>query len=62
MSVGKALIDGQPVVFTASDGRVPHVVYRRGKEKEALELLEKMDIVTLACEGINWKDGVPVAP
>jgi len=46
MSMGKALIDGKPVVFTGAD-RLPEVVCEEGKEKEALELMVKMELITL---------------
>ena len=46
MSVGEALAKGQPVVFTG-EGRLPEVVCEKGKEKEALELMEKMELITL---------------
>jgi hypothetical protein len=46
MSVGKALVEGQPVVFTG-EGRLPEVVCEEGKEKEALELMVKMELITL---------------
>ena len=46
MSMGKALVEGKPVVFTGED-RLPEVVCEEGKEKEALELMEKMELITL---------------
>lgn len=46
MSVGTALAQGTPVVFT-SEGRVPQLVCEPGKELEGLELLEKKGIVTI---------------
>ena len=48
MNMGGALAQGIPVVFTAADGRKPDVICEPGKEKEALELLEKMGIITLS--------------
>ena len=46
MSMGKALVDGKPVVFTGED-RLPEVVCEEGKEKEALELMVQMKLITL---------------
>ena len=46
MSMGEALAKGIPVVFTV-EGRLPEVVCEEGKEKEALELMEKMKLITL---------------
>jgi hypothetical protein len=46
MSVGSALAEGKPVVFTG-EGKLPEVVCEEGKEKDALELLVKMDIIKL---------------
>ena len=46
MSIGKALMDGKPVVFTGKD-RLPEVVCKEGKEKEALELMAQMNLITL---------------
>lgn len=43
MSIGKALAEGKPVVFTGSG--VPEVVVPPGKEKQALELLEKKELI-----------------
>jgi len=62
MSTGKALIKGMPVVFTCSDGRLPNVVCEPGKEKEALELLERMSIITLSRPVRDNSHGVPIEP
>ena len=45
MSVMKQLVKGNPVVFTGGD--IPEVVCEPGKEKEALELMVKMNLITL---------------
>ena len=45
-SIGGALQEGQPVVFTLT-GRVPQVICEPGKEREALELMEKMKLIEL---------------
>lgn len=46
MSVGTALAQGTPVVFTG-DKRIPQLVCEPGKEREGLELLEKQGIVVI---------------
>ena len=46
MNIGGALAKGIPVVFTV-EGKVPQVICAEGKEREALELLEKMELITL---------------
>ena len=46
-SLGEALAEGVPVVFTKLDGSVPDVVCEPGKELQALELLEKMGRIKL---------------
>ena len=45
-SLGEALAKGQPVVFTI-EGRPHQVVCEPGKEREALELMEKMGLILL---------------
>lgn len=45
-SFGEALSKGVPVVFTRK-GTCPEVICESGKETEALQLLEKMNIITL---------------
>lgn len=45
-SIGEALVKGVPVVFRI-EGRVPEVVCEPGKEREALDLLDKLGIVKL---------------
>lgn len=49
-SIGEALMKGVPVVFTVK-GRAPEIVCEPGKEKEALELLDKMGIVKMMRPG-----------
>jgi hypothetical protein len=44
MSVGTALAQGTPVIFTR-DGGVPQLVCEPGKEVEALELLEAKGLI-----------------
>jgi len=45
-SLGGTLKEGQPVVFTCP-GRPHQVVCEPGKEREALELMEKMKLIVL---------------
>lgn len=45
-SLGGALKEGRPVVFTR-EGHPPEVVCEPGKEREALELMEKMKLIVL---------------
>jgi len=45
-SFGGALMEGVPVVMTAKD-KVPEILMRMGKEKEALETLAKMGLVKI---------------
>ena len=48
-SFGEALVKGNPVVMTWKKGikRVPQVICRYGKEKEALELMADMKLIEL---------------
>ena len=45
MSFAKELMEGKPVVFTGKE--VPNVICPKGKEKEALELMKDMGLITL---------------
>jgi acetyl-CoA acetyltransferase len=45
-SFGGAIASGVPVVMTGKD-RVPEVMMQVGKEKEALEMLEKMGLIKI---------------
>ena len=45
-SIGEALVKGVPIVFTVKD-RIPEVVCEPGKEREALELLDKLKLIRL---------------
>jgi hypothetical protein len=45
-SIGEALAKGVPIVFTGK-GRIPEVVCEPGKEAQALDILEKMDIIKI---------------
>lgn len=45
-SFGEALAKGEPVALTAKDKR-PQVLYHKGKEAEALKLLDDMGIIEL---------------
>lgn len=46
LSLGGALARGIPVVFTG-ENQLPQVVCIPGKEKEALELMDKMGLIKL---------------
>jgi hypothetical protein len=46
-SLGGALKEGSPVVFTRKEGGKPQVVCEPGKEREALELMAKMGLIEL---------------
>jgi hypothetical protein len=45
-SFGEALAKGEPVIFTFPD-RVPELYLRLGKEKEALDLLAKKELIKI---------------
>jgi len=45
-SLGEAMAEGRPVVFT-SENRPPQLLYVKGKEAEALKLLDDMHIIEL---------------
>jgi rubrerythrin len=45
MGFAKALKEGRPVVFTGKE--VPEVICEVGSEAEALDLLEKMELITI---------------
>ncbi len=45
-SLREALVTGRPVIFTG-EGHVPQVVCEIGKEREALELMQKFKLIEL---------------
>jgi len=45
-SLGGAMKEGLPIVFTAKD-RIPEVWCRKDNRAEALELLDKMKLITI---------------
>lgn len=45
-SFGEALAKGEPVIMTF-EGKVPEVILQEGREKEALETMEKMGLIKL---------------
>lgn len=48
MSMGEALMKGDPVVLRSGrKGSVPGVVCGEGREKDALELLEKLGLIRI---------------
>jgi len=59
-SFGGAIAEGTPVVITGK-GMVPEVMMREGKEKEALEMLDKMGLIKiiLVPENARNQDNLP---
>ena len=59
-SFGGAIAEGVPVVMTRQNG-VPEVMMRVGKEKEALETLEKMGLIKIVIvpEKVMSQDNLP---
>ena len=47
-SFGGAIMEGVPVIMMGGKGKVPEVMCRANKKAEALDMLEKMGLITIA--------------